>query len=268
MTLGIENSSQHLQLASRAMSEKQDKPFSGFKFSDNLGSLEDQYQKQENTHIKLMCAMITNQLPDSSFDPNKMNEAIMQGMNTKQMLNISRQMAENNQLQKELSNIEKSTLLGRLVEVPTAEFHFDAQQPANCSYRLPEHCQNPVFAIYNRLDLKNPIFIQELNPQALKGSIAWDGKLENGESVQSGEYVMRVSGQSAYRKDAYNSPIPVSGETSIFLEPELINRDGALVARGMEFSFSDIRSIQNPYKVIALKTEQITQQTQTIDEEV
>lgn len=257
MARPIENSS--LQLGSRALSQKQDKPFTGFKFSDDLKSLETQYQEQETTHIKLICAMITNQLPDSSFDPNDMNAAIMQGLNTKQMLNVSRQMAENNQLQKELSNIEKSNLLGKRVEVPTAEFHFDTLEPVNCAYTLPEHCQNPVFAIYNRLDLKNPVFIQELNPQALKGNIVWDGMLENGESVQRGDYVMKVSGQSAYRKDTYNSPIPVTGETSIFLEPEIISRDGALVARNMEFSFSDIRSIQRLYK------EPITQ---TLDEEV
>ncbi|MDP2193562.1 MAG: hypothetical protein Q8K36_03445 [Alphaproteobacteria bacterium] len=243
-----------------------------FKNEYNLARAKESFQEQEMNQTKIMAAMIRNQLPGDEVDPQKFNDSLMMMMNTRQMMGMSQLMDENNKLLKLSHNIGMGNFIDKEVKIDTQEFIHHGKGAQRFAYELPEACSNPVAEIFHISNQKNPVFSTDLDPQSPGGIVEWNGLDSEGKPLPYGEYIIKVGGHSATRKNLNDEPIPVEGKTSLFTVVDAVltdpeGQDTFLVSNNMAINARDVQMIRNvnPYQHLNQKE---SQSTQTINEEV
>ncbi|HCU06629.1 MAG TPA: hypothetical protein DIC42_03495 [Holosporales bacterium] len=253
----IKSAEQFLQLGSRSDDNKQIQAFqhSGFKKEYNVARAKESFQEQEMNQTKIMAAMIRNQLPGDDIDPQKFNDSLMMMMNTKQMMGMSELMEENNKLMKLAHNVEMSGLLGTQIKFDTNEFMHNGESEQSFAYVLPEQCSFPKFEIFHIDDQYKPVFSKILDAEKISGSIQWNGLDPQGEKVDAGNYILKVGGKSATRKNRNDEALDVQGSTSFFTVVDSVMTDPEaqetfLVSNKMAINARDVQMIRkvNPYQ--------------------
>jgi len=265
----VKGAEQFLHVGSRDDDYKQVQSFqnNGFKKEYNMARAKESFYEQEMNQTKIMAAMIRNQLPGDDVDPQKFNDSLMTMMNTKQMMGMSQLMEENNKLMKMGHNVDMCNFRGKQVKFDTNEFLHDGESVQDFAYEIPEHCSFPIFEIFHISDQRNPIFSKSLDAEALGGAVQWNGLNAEGEKMSAGQYIIKVGGKSATRKDLDDEPIDVQGSTSLFTTVDAVMTDPDaqetfLVSNKMAIKARDVQMIRNvnPYKGYTESERQTTQE--------
>lgn len=266
----IRGAEQFLNLGSRADDNKQLQSFqhTGFQKEYNMARAKESFHEQEMNQTKIMAAMIRNQLPGDEVDPQKFNDSLMTMMNTKQMMGMSQLMEENNQLMKMGHNVDMGNFIGKQIKFDTGEFLHNGESAQDFAYAIPEPCSLPKFEIFHIDDQYNPVFSKDLDANKLSGAVQWNGLDSEGAKMDAGNYIIKVGGKSATRKDLNDEAFDVQGTTSLFTVVDSVMTDPDaqetfLVSNKMAINARDVQMIRNvnPYqKYIELGTQTTTQE--------
>lgn len=230
------------------------------------------FKEQKENHIKLMCAQIKNQLPGDEVDHDKFMQTFFQMMNTEQILQMNERLYDANNTQKILARAEQLKYIKKDVNIESANFHFDGT-PIEANYKLPEKLDAPVLEIFNKNNSKTPVLTIPLNPDILDGSFVFDGQIDEHTKLDSGDYRMRVRGNSLTEKGEDGLFKSVAGQTYMYLPVDGIeidkdNDQSYFVSGKMIFTEQDIRGIKKQkgldhYRSLAPKNATTQQETQT-----
>lgn len=244
-----------LQIGSKGTNAGRKKTYDEIMSDKRLSKNDDmeQFNQKLDDQIKIMCALLKNQMPDKESDPEKMMQPIFQIMSTEQLVQMNRNMTQMRQTHEKTSKMEVTSLLGQDVEVKTKNFTFK-NEPLEFAYTLPEYINNPKCEIYTDHNPKNPVHSIELDPNELSGQIRWTGHLPNGEMAREGAYKIRVVGDSKTEKMTDGKSKYIEAETTLFTHVDAVhlakNKGSAeLVSGKMIFSSSDIQSVRRPERL-------------------
>lgn len=274
MNLGIDPIAYNIRPMYSAHNEKEELAAfhtKQFKNEYNLARAQETFQEQEMNQTKIMAAMIRNQLPGDEVDPQKFNDSLMMMMNTRQIMGMSQLMDENNKLLKLSHNIGMGNFIDKEIKIDTQEFIHHGKGVQRFAYELPEPCSYPMAEIFHISDQKNPIFSTNLDAHSQGGTIEWNGLNEDGNPIPYGEYIIKVGGYSANRKNLNDEPIKIEGKTALFtvVDAVLTDPEGQetfLVSNNMAISARDVQMIRNVNAYQHL-TQRVSNATQTINEE-
>ncbi|MBI2506094.1 MAG: flagellar hook assembly protein FlgD [Candidatus Latescibacteria bacterium] len=199
-------------------------------------------QLGKDDFLRLLTMQLQYQDPLNPMDNTQFVSQMAQFSSLEQLQNMNKSLGEKSssesQLQSAFNNSLAASLVGKQVEVATAEAVYDGTHSTSLSYRLAPGANQAHLQI---LDAGNRLVRDfELSPRQTYGKVKWNGKSSDGTAVPSGAYRVVIAAQ-----DAEGQPI-LGGEVLESLKVQAVRYTGQeprIWADEREYSLSDLRGI-------------------------
>ncbi len=177
--------------------------------NNQTGGASNQLAQDFNQFLSLLTTQLQNQDPLSPMDTTEFTNQIVAFTGVEQQINTNQRL--DSLLSLQIGNALSSSIgyVGKDVSYISAEFNFDGTRPVDITYALDREAIDSVFRIEN--EEGEIIFEQDIPGNTGRNEFTWDGKDNDGNTVEPGTYSVRIDALDI-DGNSINSTTVVTGE--------------------------------------------------------
>ncbi|MFH1570567.1 MAG: flagellar hook assembly protein FlgD [Gemmatimonadota bacterium] len=198
-------------------------------------------QLGKDDFLRLLTVQLQYQDPLNPMENTEFIAQMAQFSSLEQLQNMNTSLAKSQGSDAELSaNLQNNlvaSLVGKTVEVPTAEVEYDGDHSSSIGYRLDSGARDASVQV---LDGRGQLVAEfPLDAAQRRGEVEWDGRSSQGTEVPAGAYLVLVRAT-----DAVGNAVRAQAVEAVRVDAVRFDSQGARIwAGGHELSLEDLQGV-------------------------